>query len=100
VGTGSLGWKSPVGSRGRAPVGSGAKPPEARYAYTFCSGQMHFRDVFREDIWCTIRLMWSLLPSSLLLQKLFNLCKSHDPPCDPGRGRVVGTCPPVSTGGN
>ena len=26
--------------------GLGAKPPEARYAYTICSGQTHFRDVY------------------------------------------------------
>ena len=38
------------------------KPPEARYAYTICSGQTHFRDVFIEDIRCTFMLMWSLLP--------------------------------------
>jgi len=61
--------------------GSGAKPPEARYAYTISSGQMHFRDVFIEDIWCTFRLMHSLLPPPLLLQRNpLNLCKSHDAP--------------------
>jgi len=34
--------------------GLGAKPPEARYAYTICNGQTHFRDVFIEDIQCTV----------------------------------------------
>ena len=28
----------------------GAEPPEARYAYTICSGQTYFRDVFIENI--------------------------------------------------
>jgi len=51
---------------------SGAEPLEARYTYTICSGQMHFRDVFIEDIRCTFRLMrtlQSLLPPPLLFQK-------------------------------
>jgi len=65
---------------------SGAKPPEARYAYTICSGQTHFHDVLKEDIRCTFRLMWSLLPPPLLLQKTLRI-RAHLT-THPGRGRV------------
>ena len=68
----------PVGSRGKALVGVWS--PRSHICIYICSGQTHFRDVFIEDIRCTFRLMWSLLPRTLLLQKTSNLCKSHDPP--------------------
>jgi len=48
--------------------------------------------VFIEDIRCTFRLMWSLLPPPLLLQKSLRICANLT--THPGRGRV-GTCPPV-----
>jgi len=55
VGTGV--WVTEVPQRGQG-------VPGARYAYTVCSGQTHFRDVLIEDIRCrpTFRLMRSLLP--------------------------------------
>jgi len=72
VGTEGLGTEVPTGVQGQSPGGSlGAKPPEARYPYTICSGQTHFRDVFIEDIWCTFRLMWSLLPPPYSSKKIF-----------------------------
>ena len=95
--------KSPSGIQGQRPSWeSGALPPEVRYAYTICSGKTHFCSVFIKDIWCTFRLMRSLLPApncyrppTLLLQKnSSNLYKSHDPP---GQGRV-GTYQPVASG--
>jgi len=47
---------APAESRGNAPVGLwGKATAEARYAYTICSGQTHFRDVFTEDIRCTLK---------------------------------------------
>ena len=70
--------KEGLGSRGRAPMGSGGEAPEAKYAYTICSGQAHFRDVFIGDIRCTFRLKWSLLPPPYSSKNSSNLCKSHD----------------------
>jgi len=68
-------------TKNRANGSLGAKPLEAIYAYTICSGQMHFRDVFIDDIWCTFRLMQSLLPRHPYSSKnSLNLCKSHEPP--------------------
>jgi len=47
VGTGGLGTEVPQQGPGAEPWwGSGAKPPEARNAYTICTGQTHFHDVF------------------------------------------------------
>ena len=69
LGAGSL----PAGYRGRAPVVIWGKAPEARYAYTISSGQTHFRDVFIEDIRCTFKLMWSLLPPPYYSKKLFEV---------------------------
>ena len=52
MGTDGLGMEVPSGVQEQGSGGSlGAKPPEARYAYTICSGQTHFRDVFIEDIY-------------------------------------------------
>ena len=86
------GQKSPSWVQGQSPsCDLGAKPPEARYMPTICSGQTHFRDVFIENIRCTFRLMQSLLPppySSKTLRIYANLT------IHPGRGRV-GTCPSV-----
>ena len=49
MGAGGLGTKVSQQGPGAEPWwGLGAKAP-ARYAYTICSGQMHFRDVFIED---------------------------------------------------
>ena len=48
---GSGGRKAPSGVQEQSHSGDlGAKPPETRYAYTTCSEQMHFLDVFIEDI--------------------------------------------------
>ena len=66
-----------------------AKPPEARYAYTICSGQTHFRDLFIEDIWCTFRLMRSLLPHPYSSKETLRTCANLT--INPGQGRV-GTC--------
>jgi len=57
--------------------GSEAKRTEARCA--ICSGQTHFRDVFIEDIRCTLRLVQSLLPPTLLLQKTLRICAISRP---------------------
>ena len=71
-------------------------PPEARYAYTICSGQTHFRDVFIEDMWYTFRLMWSLLsPIPTPPKKLFEFCKSHDLPFEVGWARAH-LCPTMA----
>jgi len=57
----------------------GAEPPEARYAYTICSGQTYFRDVFIEDNTVYVQAH-AESATPLLLQQTLNLCKSHDPP--------------------
>jgi len=62
-------------------------------AYTICSGQTHFRDVFIEDIRCTVRLTRSLLPPRLLLQKTLRICANLT--THPGQGRVGTGGPPV-----
>jgi len=54
---------------------------------------MHFHDVFIKDIWCTFRLMRSLQPPPLLLQKTLRICANLT--THPGWGRM-GTCPPVA----
>jgi len=61
--------------------GLGAKPPEARYGYTICSGQTHFRDVFIEDIGLlsTFTLMQSLLPPPYSSKKLFKFVQISRP---------------------
>jgi len=68
-------WGTPQqGPRPERRWGLGAKPPEARYAYTICSGQTHFRDVFIEDMRCTFRLMRSLLPPDPTAPKTLHIC--------------------------
>jgi len=62
--------------------GTGAEPwwgLEARYAYTTCSGQTYFRDVFIEDIWCTFSLVRSLLPPPYSSKKLFEFVQISRP---------------------
>ena len=91
------GLRTEVPSRvqGQSPGGGlGAKLPEARYAYTICCGQTHFRDVFIEDIWCTFRLMWSLLPPPYSSKKHFEFVQISRPTLAEV-GPMVGTCPPV-----
>jgi len=72
--------------------GLGAKPPEARYAHTICSGQTHFRDVFIEVIRCTVncRLMRSPLPHTTPLKRLFEFVQISRPTL-----AEVGSCPLV-----
>jgi len=75
------GMEDPSSVQGQSPGGGlWAKPPEARYAYTICSGQTHFCDVFIENIRCTFRLMHSVLPlPPLLLQKNFEFVQISRP---------------------
>jgi len=83
------GRKSPNGVQGQSPGGGLRVKPEARYAYTICSGQTHFRDVFIEDIRCTFRLMWSVLPHPYSSKKLFEFVPISRPilcPPVPHRG--------------
>jgi len=87
----------PSGVQGQSSSeGLEVKPTEARYAYTICSGQKHFHDVSIEDIWCTFRLMCSLLPPPYSSKKTLRICANLI--THPGRSRV-GTCPPVPTNG-
>jgi len=73
------GRKSHSGIQRQSSGGGLGAPPEARYAYTICSGQTHFHYVFIEDIRCTFRLMRSLLPPPPLLQKLFEFVQISRP---------------------
>jgi len=79
--------------QGQSPSeGLGAKPPEARYAYTICSGQPRFCDVFIEDIWCTYWLMQILLPPPYSSKKLFEFMKISRPTlAEVGWGPTVAT---------
>ena len=95
MGTEGLGDGSPQRGPGAEPHwGSGAKNPEARYAYTICSGQTYFCHVFIEDIRCTFGLMRSLLPLTLLLQKLFEFVQISRPTLAEVRAHP---CPTVAT---
>jgi len=82
----------PAGSRGRAPVEVCGRSPQKPDAYTMCSGQTHFLDVFIEDIRYTFRLMQSLLPLTPTPPKKLRICENLT--THRGRGRVS-TCPHV-----
>jgi len=70
---------------------------EARYAYTICSGQTHFRDVFIEDIRCTLRLMRSLLPPPYSSKKLFKFVQISRPTLAEVGWARAHPCPTVAT---
>ena len=75
MGTGVWGTEVPQRGPGAEPQwGSAGEAPRSQICVYNCSGQTHFRDVLTEDIRCTFRLMWSLLPPPLLLQKTLRIC--------------------------
>jgi len=92
-GDGSPQW----GTRQSPGEGLGAEPPEARYAYTICSGQTHFRDVFIEDIWCTLRLMRSLLPPPYISKNLFKFVQISRPTLAEVWWACAHPCPTMAT---
>ena len=52
MGTGGMGTEVPSWVQGQSPggdLGRSPQKPDKTYAYTICSGQTHFRDVFIEE---------------------------------------------------
>jgi len=97
VSKGGLGMQ--VAQRGPgAPVGVwGQSPQKPDMHIQSAVYKRIFRDVFIEDIRCTFRLMRSLLPPPLLLQKLFEIVQISRPTLAEVGWARAHPCPTVAT---
>jgi len=87
-----------VGFRAEPRWGSGAKLPEARYAYTICNVKKFFSRCVRRRYTVYLQAHAESSTPTLLLQKTLRICANLT--THPGRGRVGSghrMCPPVAT---